>query len=302
MLLLIIIIKEFIQSFIQSCWTSYIKKDKSGGVILASGSTALYNEEEFELKKDIKHVIYAKKAHRDENAYQILHFNNEQLKKLSIGVSETLKSSSETVKPNGGIGYRITKRTLDIILSSCALVVLSPLFLVVSAVIVIDDKGTPFFVQRRLTKDGKPFPMIKFRSMYMDAEDRFAEVQKLNQTDGLAFKMDNDPRVTKIGDFIRKTSIDELPQLVNVLLGHMSIIGPRPPLPREVLNYTPHQMNRLTVKGGLSCYCQCSGRSNMAFDEWVESDIEYIKNRSLAVDIKIIIKTILAVLKRDGAK
>ena len=269
---------------------------------MAAGSTALYNEEEFELNNDIKHVICAKKPRKEENAYQILHFNNEQLKKLSIGVSETLRSSSETVKPNGGIIYRITKRTLDILLGSCALIALSPLFILVSAVIVIDDMGTPFFVQKRLTKDGKSFPMIKFRSMYMDAEERFAEVQKLNETDGLAFKMDNDPRVTKIGNFIRKTSIDELPQLINVILGQMSLIGPRPPLPREVLNYTPHQMNRLTVKGGLSCYCQCSGRSNMGFDEWVESDIEYIKNRSLSVDFKIIIKTILAVLKRDGAK
>ncbi len=269
---------------------------------MAAGSTALYNEEEFELKNDIKHVIYAKKTIKEENAYQILHFNNDQLKKLSIGVSETLKSSPETVKPNGGIVYRFVKRTFDIILASCALVVLSPLFLLVSAVIYFDDRGTPFFVQKRLTKDGKSFPMIKFRSMYMDAEDRFAEVQKLNQTDGLAFKMDNDPRVTKIGNFIRKTSIDELPQLINVILGHMSIIGPRPPLPREVLNYTPYQMNRLTVKGGLSCYCQCSGRSNMGFDEWVESDIKYIKNRNLLVDISIIVKTILAVLRRDGAK
>ena len=138
--------------------------------------------------------------------------------------------------------------------------------------------------------------------MYTDAEERFKEVQKLNETDGLAFKMDNDPRVTKVGRFIRKTSIDELPQLINIIKGDMSIIGPRPPLPREVINYTPHQMNRLVVKGGLSCYCQCSGRSDMPFDEWVESDIKYIKERSLLVDMKIIFKTMVAVIKRDGAK
>ncbi|MBE6852970.1 MAG: sugar transferase [Ruminococcus sp.] len=222
--------------------------------------------------------------------------------KLSIGVQETLKNSPDTVKPAGGKVYRFLKRTIDIVLSSFALLVLSPVFLIVALIIYIDDPGNPFFVQYRLTEKGKPFPMLKFRSMYTDAEARFEEVMKLNETDGLAFKMENDPRVTKVGDFIRKTSIDELPQLINIICGHMSIIGPRPPIPREVINYTPHQMNRLMVKGGLACYCQCSGRSDMPFDQWVESDIQYIKERSLWVDLKILIKTFIAVIKKEGAK
>ena len=138
--------------------------------------------------------------------------------------------------------------------------------------------------------------------MCVDAEAKFAEVQKENQSDGLAFKSENDPRITKIGGFIRKTSIDELPQLWNILKGDMSIIGPRPPLPREVVLYTPEQMDRLLVKGGLSCICQVEGRSDMEFDKWVESDVKYIKNRSLRMDISLVFKTIGAVLKGKGAR
>ena len=121
-------------------------------------------------------------------------------------------------------------------------------------------------------------------------------------SDGIAFKSENDPRITRIGRFIRKTSIDELPQLWNVLKGDMSIIGPRPPLPREVVLYTPHQMERLLVKGGLSCTCQVEGRSDMEFDKWVESDIEYIKTRSTKLDLKLMCKTIGAVVKKKGAR
>lgn len=229
--------------------------------------------------------------------YQIIHFNESQLSKLSAGISETLRMSSETVKPNGGKIYKFIKRAADLILSTFALIVLSPVFLITILAIIIDDPGNPFFVQHRLTENGKVFPMIKFRSMYMDAEQRLEELQSKNETDGLAFKMKDDPRVTKVGKFIRKTSIDELPQLINIICGDMSIIGPRPPLPREVLLYTPYQMNRLTVKGGLACYCQCSGKSDMPFDEWVESDIEYIRKRSMLVDIEIILKTGFSVIQ-----
>lgn len=236
----------------------------------------------------------------DENnsmKYQILHFDDNQMTRLSAGIEETLKASQETVTPNGGAAYRFTKRLFDIVLSSFALVVLSPVFLATAMAIVIEDPGNPFFVQDRVTEGGKTFPMIKFRSMCKDAEQKIAELQKHNETDGLAFKMKDDPRITKVGKFIRKTSIDELPQLLNIICGHMSIIGPRPPLPREVLLYTPYQMNRLTVKGGLACYCQCQGKSDMPFNEWVESDIEYIRKRSLLVDAEIIIKTGLSVIQ-----
>lgn len=173
---------------------------------------------------------------------------------------------------------------------------------VVALVIYIDDKGNPFFSQVRLTENGKPFRMYKFRSMCMDAEARFAEVQKENESDGLAFKSENDPRITRIGGFLRKTSIDELPQLWNVLKGDMSLIGPRPPLPREVVLYTPAQMERLLVKGGLSCICQVEGRSDMEFDKWVETDVRYIKERSLKMDINIFFRTIGVVIKRKGAR
>ena len=144
--------------------------------------------------------------------------------------------------------------------------------------------------------------MYKFRSMCMDAEAKFAEVQKDNKSDGIAFKSDDDPRITRFGKFIRKTSIDELPQLWNVLKGDMSLIGPRPPLPREVVLYTPAQMDRRLVKGGLSCICQTEGRSDMEFDKWVESDIEYIQKRSLGFDMKLVFKTALAVVQGKGAK
>ncbi len=232
--------------------------------------------------------------------YPILEFDNYKLQLLQEGVSETLKHSK--VKPAGGKAYEVTKRLFDIVASACALTVLAVPIGVVALVIYIDDKGNPFFSQVRLTKDGKPFKMYKLRTMCVDAEKRFAEVQKQNQTDGLAFKSDNDPRVTRVGGFLRSTSIDELPQFLNVLLGQMSIIGPRPPLPREVVLYTPEQMDRLLVKGGLSCICQTEGRSDTKFDEWVEGDVRYIKTRNFGLDLKLVFKTAKAVLMRKGAK
>lgn len=232
--------------------------------------------------------------------YPILNFDQRALNLLCQGIRETLKYSK--LKPAGSKAYKIMKRTLDIILSTTALALLIIPMGAVALAIYIDDKGNPFFSQIRLTENGRPFKMYKFRSMCTDAEEKFSEVQKSNQTDGIAFKSENDPRITKIGHFIRRTSIDELPQLWNVLKGDMSIIGPRPPLPREVVLYTPHQMERLIVKGGLSCICQCEGRSDMSFDEWVESDIRYIKNRSLKLDFSLMLRTASAVIKRKGAK
>lgn len=232
--------------------------------------------------------------------YPILNFDQRALNLLCQGIRETLKYSK--LKPAGSKAYKIMKRTLDIILSTTALALLIIPMGAVALAIYIDDKGNPFFSQIRLTENGRPFKMYKFRSMCTDAEEKFAEVQKSNQTDGIAFKSENDPRITKTGHFIRRTSIDELPQLWNVLKGDMSIIGPRPPLPREVVLYTPHQMERLIVKGGLSCICQCEGRSDMSFDEWVESDIRYIKNRSLKLDFSLMLRTASAVIKRKGAK
>ncbi len=232
--------------------------------------------------------------------YPILKFDDRALNLLHMGVSNTLKYTKVT--PKGGKGFEFVKRAFDIVASAGALTVLALPIGVVALIIYLDDKGNPFFSQVRLTKDGKPFKMYKLRSMCIDAEARFAEVQKENQSDGLAFKADDDPRVTRIGKFIRKTSIDELPQFYNVLRGDMSIIGPRPPLPREVVLYTPEQMDRLLVKGGLSCICQTEGRSDMEFDKWVEGDVRYIKTRSAGLDLKLMFKTAAAVILRKGAK
>ena len=232
--------------------------------------------------------------------YPILNFDERALRLLHQGVTETLKKSK--VKPRGGKLYEASKRLFDIVASAGALTVLALPIGVVALMIYMEDGGNPFFSQVRLTKDGKPFKMYKLRSMCVDAEAKFAEVMKDNQTDGVAFKSDDDPRVTKIGKFIRKTSIDELPQFFNTLRGDMSIIGPRPPLPREVVLYTPEQMDRLLVKGGLSCICQTEGRSDMEFEKWVEGDVEYIKTRSPKLDLKLMFKTFTAVIQRKGAK
>lgn len=153
-----------------------------------------------------------------------------------------------------------------------------------------------------MTKDGRFFTMYKFRTMCVNAEQKLEELRAQNEADGPVFKMKKDPRVTPIGRFLRKTSLDELPQFFNVLNGSMSLVGPRPPLPKEVEKYTPYQMHRLDAKGGITCYWQCSGRSNIMFDEWVELDLKYIRDRSFATDAKILFRTVGAVLRRDGAE
>lgn len=198
--------------------------------------------------------------------------------------------------------YEVCKRIFDVVMCSLALVVLSPLFLAVAIAIKLEDGGKVFYSQTRLTKGAKEFKMYKFRSMCPDADQKLAELMDQNEMDGPAFKMKDDPRITKVGRFIRRTSIDELPQLVNVIKGDMSIVGPRPPLVREVEQYTPYQMHRLDIKTGLSCYRECYGRSNIHdFDEWVESDLKYIRERSMLTDIKVILLTVKVVLTGEGA-
>lgn len=198
--------------------------------------------------------------------------------------------------------YAFFKRFFDIFLCVFALIVLSPVFLVIAILIKCEDGGPVFFKQTRLTKGRKEFGMYKFRSMCVDAEAKLEALMDRNEVNGPAFKIEDDPRITKIGKFIRKTSIDELPQLLNIIKGDMSIIGPRPPLPREVAEYTEYQLHRLDVKTGLSCYHECYGRSKVTdFDEWVEQDLKYIRERSLWVDLKVILMTIKVVLTGDGA-
>lgn len=198
-------------------------------------------------------------------------------------------------------GYEFAKRVFDVVSSLLALIVFSPLMGITALAIKLEDGGSPIFAQTRVGKDGKFFRMYKFRSMCEDAEKKLKELQDRNEADGLAFKMSNDPRVTRVGAFIRKTSIDELPQLFNIFKGNMSVVGPRPPLGYEVMQYDDYQMQRLSVKPGLTCYWQCSGRSDVSFDEWMEFDIKYIRERSFFKDIEIIFRTIPAVLFHKGA-
>ena len=171
--------------------------------------------------------------------------------------------------------YLFCKRSMDIVASLLGLILLSPIFLIIAIAIKLEDpKGSIFFSQMRSGKNNKLFPMYKFRSMVSNAEELLEELKDLNEMDGPAFKIKDDPRITKVGKFIRKTSIDELPQLFNVLKGDMSLVGPRPPIPHEVAEYNNYQMQRLLVKPGLTCIWQVSGRNSIGFDEWVEIDLD----------------------------
>lgn len=194
------------------------------------------------------------------------------------------------------------KRAFDIIVSAAILITLSPLFLLVALLIRLDSKGSVFFYQNRVGKRGRLFKMYKFRSMYIDAEQRKATLMRQNEmAGGVLFKMKEDPRVTRVGRLIRKYSIDELPQLWNVLNGDMSLVGPRPPLPVEVEQYTPYQRRRLAVTPGITCIWQVSGRSEIPFQKQVELDLQYIANQSFWYDMALLVKTVPAVLKAHGA-
>lgn len=198
--------------------------------------------------------------------------------------------------------YLAGRRAQDIVLSLLALVVLAPLMLLIALAIVLDSPGaSPIFAQQRVGRGGRLFRLLKFRTMCPKAEERLEELLHQNQMDGPAFKIKGDPRITRVGRFLRKTSLDELPQLVNVLKGDMSIIGPRPALPREVAQYTDHQWQRLSVTPGLSCYWQVTPhRNDLSFDEWVELDLKYIRERSFLVDWKIIFLTVKAMFMEYG--
>lgn len=198
--------------------------------------------------------------------------------------------------------YWFFRRLQDIVFSGLALIVLSPLLLLTALAIVIDDpKGGPIFKQTRVGRDGKEFCLYKFRSMCVDAEARLAALLEKNEMDGPVFKIAEDPRITRVGHFIRQTSIDELPQLVNILKGDMSIVGPRPALPREVAQYGDYERQRLLVQPGLTCYWQIQPQRNeVTFHQWMELDIKYIKERSFLTDWRIIFRTVGVVLGRGG--
>jgi exopolysaccharide biosynthesis polyprenyl glycosylphosphotransferase len=198
-------------------------------------------------------------------------------------------------------GQLLIKQIFDTIVSFLLLVLLLPLFLIVAPAIKISSPGPVFFKQRRCGLNRREFTFYKFRSMVADAEKIKTQLEKFNEADGPVFKIKNDPRITPIGKFIRKASIDELPQLFNVLKGDMSLVGPRPPLPSEVKKYERQQQRRLSMKPGITCSWQISGRSKVDFNTWMKMDLEYIDNWSLGLDFKILLKTIPAVLFGKGA-
>jgi len=212
---------------------------------------------------------------------------------ISIDREKTLRSHRR---------YWVLRRAQDIVFSLLALILLAPLALLISLAIVLDSPGDGgIFRQRRVGRDGKLFWLYKFRTMCPDAEEQLNELLSQNQMDGPVFKIKDDPRITRVGRFLRKTSLDELPQLLNVLRGDMSIVGPRPALPREAELYSDYQRQRLYVTPGLSCYWQIAPhRNEMSFDEWVALDLKYIQERSFWVDWKIIFLTVRAMLMKYG--
>ena len=214
---------------------------------------------------------------------------------------QRVKLDRDTVLYNSRY-YWILRRGQDIILSALALLILWPWLLLIALIIVIDSPGaSPIFAQKRIGRDGKAFTFYKFRSMKPNAEAELDDLLEQNEMDGPVFKIKNDPRITRVGRFIRKSSIDELPQLWNVLRGEMSLVGPRPCLVREAEQYDEYVRQRLYVTPGLTCYWQIQpNRNDMSFEEWVELDLKYIRERSFLVDWKIIFKTIIAVLGMNG--
>ena len=216
-------------------------------------------------------------------------------------MTENIDIELNQEKVNGQYGYRILKRSFDIIASAIGLVVLRPVFLAVAIAIKCDDGGPVFYDQIRIGKNGKKFKMYKFRSMRVIAEDEIEKLQEHSEVDGAMFKMKDDPRVTRVGKFIRKTSIDEFPQLLNVLLGQMSIVGPRPPLPRDVADYTQYDKQRLYVKPGCTGLWQVTARNSVGFQEMVNIDLDYIQRRSIWLDLKIMFKTVKVIFVPNEA-
>lgn len=198
--------------------------------------------------------------------------------------------------------YRFAKRTFDILFSCLIFILFSWHFAIVAIAIKLDDpKGPVLFKQVRVTKDGREFLMYKFRSMAVDAEQRLEELKALNEKSGPVFKIRNDPRVTRVGRLLRRLSLDEMPQFMNVLKGDLSVVGPRPALPSEVATYTPRHRQRLLVKSGITCYWQTRlNRDAISFDEWVDLDLLYIKKCGIRADFKLIVQTVGCVLTAQG--
>ena len=203
---------------------------------------------------------------------------------------------------NQKLGYLLTKRVVDLVGAFAGLILLSPLFLIIAILIKLQDpRAAIFFRQERIGKDGKKFNMYKFRSMVTNAEELLEDLLEKNEISGAMFKMKDDPRITKVGKFIRKSSFDEFPQLWNVIKGEMSLVGPRPALPREVDEYDDYDKQRLTVIPGCTGLWQISGRNSLSFKEMVDLDLKYIFERNICLDIKIILKTFLVLFGSKNA-
>lgn len=225
-----------------------------------------------------------------------------QLDAVTAGANALANSYTGWLQDARNGVYPATKRAIDITGAGTGLLLLAPLFIVVALLVRLESTGPVFFTQLRVGRRGRPFRCRKFRSMYVDAEARKQELADRNEMrGGMTFKMKRDPRITRIGRFIRKASIDELPQLWNVLVGEMSLVGPRPPVPGEVANYTALDRKRLSVKPGITCIWQVTGRSDIPFEEQVNLDLRYISERSLLLDIKLLLMTVPAVLFARGA-
>ncbi len=205
------------------------------------------------------------------------------------------------VEVNRAPMYDFFKRAFDLVVGTIIVILLIPILPLVALMIKLDTRGPVFFKQERVGQNGKLFKFYKFRSMVHRAEQGKDGLPATNEQDGPVFKIRSDPRITGVGRFLRRSSLDEIPQMFNVLKGDMSIVGPRPPLPAEVTNYQPWHMSRLAVKPGITCLWQISGRSQIGFNEWMRLDVEYLKTRSFKTDLLIFLKTIPAVIARKGA-
>lgn len=219
-----------------------------------------------------------------------------------MSVAKKSESAYSGKVPLVRVRYAFWKRILDVLGSSVLLLIFSPLLLLIALLVKLSSRGPIIYHQIRIGRGGKPFSFYKFRSMYQDADKRLEELlARYNEKEGPIFKMKRDPRVTPIGRWLRKYSLDELPQLFNVLKGEMSLVGPRPPLPREVEQYDDRAFRRLSVTPGMTCLWQICGRSDTTFEEWLELDLFYIEHMSFWLDLKILLKTPTAVLRGEGA-
>ncbi|WP_242826740.1 sugar transferase [Butyrivibrio sp. NC3005] len=227
------------------------------------------------------------------NGVKVYRRSSAELEKLDMTIAAIWQS-----KP---LYYKFIKRAFDIVASLVALVCLSPLFFITAIAIAIEDGFPVFFSQMRTGANMKAFRFYKFRSMYKDAPRQLKDLMKNNEQSGPAFKIKNDPRITKVGHFIRHYSIDELPQLVNIIKGDMSIVGPRPILDFQMEACDEYDCQRMCVRPGLTCYWQISGRANISWEKWVELDLQYVRDMSILTDLKLILKTIPVIFKGAGA-